>query len=250
MLLQSKSSTAERVGLSNWLLKSRNLRIIVEPMLRRPWAATGCFYENRLDCPAVGNLVVEKNAASNALARPALVSAPRVIAWISDFPLEWLPEVPKELKHSPRRHPTTWEMVLLDEFVKDPKLKVHVIALRHRIRRSMSFEQNGAFFHVVKASPLLRVASVFLFDRFLIARKCREIGPALVHAWGMEKGAGAVAAGLRYPYVMTVQALYAWYEKIVPFKGYDRFMARLDRIYLPRAPVVTTESRFAVGFLK
>lgn len=66
----------------------------------------------------------------------------------------------------------------------------------------------------------------------------------------MEKGAGAIACRLGFPYVLTVQGLYSWYKQKTPLGAYYSFIERLERIYLPRAPVVTTESNFAVRFLK
>ena len=44
------------------------------------------------------------------------------VAWISDFPVEWLPDLPEPLRALPRRHPATWEIVLLSQFEKDPAL--------------------------------------------------------------------------------------------------------------------------------
>ena len=163
--------------------------------------------------------------------------------------MEWLDEVPEALRGSPRRHPATWAMVLLSEFQKDPSLRLHVILLRHRIARSFSFEQQGTHFHVLKAPAWLRVATAFWADTLLIRRRCRGVQPDLVHAWGMEKGAGAIGYRLGYPYVMTVQGLYGWYRERVRLGAYDRFCERLERRYLPRAPVVTTESSFAVDYL-
>src|SRR5213593_2442085 len=93
---------------------------------------------------------------------------PLTVAWISDFPVEWMPDLPEPLRALPRRHPATWEMVLLAEFEKDPTLRVHVVALRHRIERDFSFERNGTVYHILKAPVSLRVASVFLLDTFLI----------------------------------------------------------------------------------
>src|SRR5947208_12942046 len=97
------------------------------------------------------------------------------VAWISDFPIEWLPDIPPELRHLPRRNPATWEMVLLEEFVKDSALKVHVALLRHRIEREISFERNGAVFHVLKARPWMRLASAFFLDSVLLRKLCRRI---------------------------------------------------------------------------
>lgn len=182
--------------------------------------------------------------------RTVVPKRPLTVAWINDFPVEWLPEVPEPLRALPRRHPATWAMVLLSEFQKDPSLRVHVVLLRHRIERSVSFEQHGTQFHVLKAPVWLRLASVFWADTLLIRRLCRTLRPELVHAWGMEKGAGAVAHRLPYPYVLTVQGLFGWYKERVPLSRYDQFSERLERRYLPRAPVVTTESKFAVEFLQ
>ncbi len=176
--------------------------------------------------------------------------APLTVAWLSDYPVEWLPDVPEPLRASPRRHGATWQMVLLSEFQKDPALRIEVIVLRHRIERSFSFERDGTRFHVLKAPPWLRVGSLFWLDTLLIRRVCRRTRPDLVHAWGMEKGAPLVAHRLGLPYVMTVQGLFAWYKERVPMPRYDRFIERLERACFRRAPVVTTESNYAVQYLR
>jgi glycosyltransferase involved in cell wall biosynthesis len=49
---------------------------------------------------------------------------------------------------------------------------------------------------------------------------------------------------------MTVQGLFGWYKQRVPLMPYDRLMATLESSSLRRAPVVTTESNFAVDFLR
>ena len=172
------------------------------------------------------------------------------VAWISDFPVEWLPDLPEPLRALPRRHPATWEIVLLSEFEKDPALHVQVIVLRRRIERDFSFERNGTMFHILKASSAWRVGTLFWLDTFLIRRVCRKIQPDLIHAWGNESGAALVAHRLGYPYVVTVQGLFAWYKEKVPLSFYLHFVELWERISLPRAPLVTTEATFAVQFLK
>jgi len=179
-----------------------------------------------------------------------MAQKPLTVLWISDYPLEWMPDPPLELRLSPKRHPATWMMVLLAELEKNPDLRLHVVAMRHRIDKSFSFERNGVTFHVLKAQPWTRLATLFYRDTLLISRLCRKINPDLVHAWGMEKAAGAIACRLGYSYVMTVQGLYGWYKEKIPLGAYYTFIERLERVYLPRAPVVTTESNFAVKFLK
>jgi glycosyltransferase involved in cell wall biosynthesis len=172
------------------------------------------------------------------------------VAWVSDFPAEWLREVPETLRHLPRRHPATWQLVLLNEFEKNPDLRLHIILLRQRIARSFSFQRNGVTFHVLKAANWFRLGSVFWLDTVLIRRVCRSINPDLVHAWGIEKGAGVIARRLGFPFVMTVQGLMSWYKEVVPMHPYLRFTEWLERRVLPGAPLVTTESKFAVQFLK
>lgn len=179
-----------------------------------------------------------------------MLKRPLTVAWISDFPVEWLAEVPEPLRHLPRRHPATWQMVLLAEFEKDPALDIHVILLRGRIQRSFSVERNGTQFHVLKCPPWLRLASIFWADTCLIRRACKRIQPDLVHAWGMEKGAGLIGHRLGRPYLMTVQGLFGWYKERVPLGRYERFLERLERHTLARVPVVTTESTFAVRYLQ
>lgn len=179
-----------------------------------------------------------------------MAAKPLTVAWISDFPIEWLPEIPEQLRHLPRRHPATWAMVLLAEFQKNPAVRVHVILLRGRIEQDITFEQDGVTFHVLKANPKLRLATFFWLDTLKIRRACQQIQPDVVHAWGSEKGAPLIAHRMRYPYVMTIQGLFAWYKERMQLPPYDRFVEIIERLSLPQAPVVTTESTFAVKFLR
>lgn len=179
-----------------------------------------------------------------------MAAKPLTVAWISDFPIEWLPEIPASLRHLPRRHPATWAMVLLAEFQKNPAVRVHVILLRSRIAGDITFEQDGVTFHVLKANPKLRLASIFWLDTVKIRRACSQIQPDVVHAWGSEKGAPLIAHRMPYPYVMTIQGLFAWYKERMSLPPYDRFVELIERRSLGRAPVVTTESTFAVKFLQ
>jgi len=179
-----------------------------------------------------------------------MVKDPLKVAWISDFPVEWLPDLPEPLRVLPRQHPATWQMVLLSEFERKPAMRVHVILMRRRIARSLSFERNGTVFHVLKAPASLRLASLFWLDTCLIKRICKEINPDLVHAWGSERGAVLVAHRLGYPYVATVQGLLSWYKEISPAHTYERFAELLERRSFPRSPVITTESAFAVEYLR
>jgi len=80
---------------------------------------------------------------------------------------------------------------------------------------------NGVVFHILKARPWLRLASIFLLDTLLIRRLCRRLKPDLIHAWGSEKGAPMIAHRLGYPYLMTVQGLYAWYKEKISLPAYD-----------------------------
>jgi len=164
--------------------------------------------------------------------------------------MEWLPDLPAPLRALPRRHPATWQIALLAELQKNPLVRVHVICLRPRIKRSLQFERNGAVFHVLKVPTWLRPLSGFWIDTVLIKRACRSIKPDVVHAWGSEKGAPLIASRLGCPYVATIQGLLTWYREIVPLTIYERFVEKLERLSLPRAPVVTGESTFTVQYLR
>ena len=179
-----------------------------------------------------------------------LLKNPLKVAWISDFPVEWLPEIPTPLQALPRRHPATWQIVLLSEFAQNPKLRIHIILLRRRIESSYSFESNGAVFHILKAPAFLRLGSLFWWDTLLIRRVCRRLQPELVHAWGIEKGAALIAPRLKYPYLVTVQGLFGWYKQMAPLPAYYRLIAQLEPFALSRAPLITTESSFAMKFLQ
>lgn len=180
----------------------------------------------------------------------AASKSPLTVAWISDYPVEWMADIPEPLKHLPRRHPATWAMVLLGEYEKNPDLRIHVILFRGDIPGDYVFVQKGVTFHVLKASPKARLATFFWLDTLRIKKVCEQIKPDLIHAWGSEKGASLIASRLRWPYVVTIQGLFAWYRQRMKLPHYDRFVEIVERISLRRARVVTTESTFAVQFLK
>ena len=175
---------------------------------------------------------------------------PLTVAWISYFPVSWLPDLPEPLRAVARLHPATWQRVLLEELIGNPSVKLHVLSLQKHFPRDYTFDREGVSFHCLKASLKLRVGSLFWWDTLLIGRRLRRIRPDLVHAWGFERGAGVVASRLKYPFLVTIQGLLNWYLQQVDLGPFVRLEARLERVTLRRASVVTTESRFAVNWLR
>jgi glycosyltransferase involved in cell wall biosynthesis len=172
------------------------------------------------------------------------------VAWISDYPIEWLPHLPASLQGLKRQHPATWAQVLLGEFQRLGDVEVHVIAMRSRIKGSVTFNADGVSYHVLRASRVARLASVFWADALLIRSLLRRIKPDLVHAWGTERAAALVASRLGRPYLVTMQGLLNWVVQVIPSAHvYLKFMARLEPVALRRARVATCESRFAVDYL-
>ena len=172
------------------------------------------------------------------------------VAWISDYPIEWMADLPEPLRALPKQHAATWMPVLLDEFRRVPMLKIHVLVLRNNVRQNHVFERDGVTFHVLKVPRRLRAPSIFFVDTVLLKRELRRIQPDLVHAWGTERGAALVASRLGYPYLVTIQGLLTWYRELIPFGVYDRFATLLEQVGLRRARFVTTESTFAAGYLR
>lgn len=189
-------------------------------------------------------------------ARPPTTTArlpgqPLTVAWISDYPVEWMPDLPGPLRGLPRQHPATWAMVLLDEFKRREDLRVHVIALRGKALGHVSFEREGATYHVLKAPAYGRLLTLFWWDTFLIRKLLKRINPDVVHAWGTERGAALIAGRLGRPYVATMQGLLTWYARMDPDANrFMKLMARFEGPSLRRARVATAESRFAVRYLR
>src|SRR5713101_6302999 len=129
------------------------------------------------------------------------------VAWISYFPVEWLPDVPEPVQKLPRLHPAPWQRVLLQELQACPELKLHVLVVRKSFERHFCFERQGVTFHCLEAPGGWRRPSLFWVDTLLIRRRLREVRPDLVHAWGTEDGAVLVASRLPYPFLATVQGL-------------------------------------------
>ncbi len=84
---------------------------------------------------------------------------PLTVAWISNFPVEWLDEVPAEVQSLPRQHPASWQRVLLAEFENRPDVRLHVFVLRKHFARSQTFERRGVVFHLIKTVGGLRAPS-------------------------------------------------------------------------------------------
>ena len=143
------------------------------------------------------------------------------VAWISDYPIEWLADLPEGLRHLPKQHPASWMVVLLAQFAERSNLKLHVIALRKNITADIHFEQRGVSFHVLKTRGGLRAPTIFWHDTTLIARVLRGLRPDVVHAWGTERGAALVASRLGYPSVVTIQGLLSWYREVIPLGFHD-----------------------------
>src|SRR5215831_14135152 len=93
-------------------------------------------------------------------------SAPRrlKVAWISHFPVEWLPDAPESVRKLPRFHPTTWQRVLLEEFERKKSQEraqtgghtqpeLHILCVRRNFECDLSFQLNGATFHCLKLPP-------------------------------------------------------------------------------------------------
>jgi glycosyltransferase involved in cell wall biosynthesis len=176
-------------------------------------------------------------------------SSKLTVAWISDFPVEWLPDIPKALQHLPKPHSMSWQRVLLEEFEKDTAMELHVFALRKHIPQTVHFQRNGVSFHVVKVRGL-RAPMLYWPDTRVLRPHIEQLQPDLIHAWGTERGAGLVARRLRYPYLVTIQGLLTWYAEIMNFNFHERVAAQIEKRTLRQSPLVTTESTFAVEFLR
>ncbi len=175
---------------------------------------------------------------------------PLTIAWISDFPVEWLPDVPESLRQLPRRHPAMWELVLLGELQNNPALRLHILVLRSGIERSFAFERNNVTFHIIKYRGGTRASSFYWVDTWLLRKALESIQPHIVHAWGNEKGAGLVASRCPFPFLITIQGLFNWYREHIPMPFHDKISVLAERVSLSKAVHVTVESKFSVRFVQ
>lgn len=176
--------------------------------------------------------------------------SPLKVAWITYFPIEWLPDLPESLRIHRRLHPATWQRVLYEELNHRSDLELHVFTLGKHFRRNFSFTRANATFHCLRASLKLRTLSTFWWDAMLLRKHLRRIQPDLVHAWGSERGAALVASRLSYPYLVTMQGLLQWYQQQTDLGWFARTEARLEHVALRRAKVVSTESSFGVTWLR
>ncbi len=172
------------------------------------------------------------------------------VAWFTYFPIEWLDGLPEELASLPRMHPATWQRVLFDELQKEPNLELHIVVLRKQFPRSLTFQRGNATFHCIRVPGGLRAPSLFWLDTWCVSRVLKSVRPHMVHAWGMENGAGLIASRLGYPSLVTMQGILNWILELGLGNRYLRFVARLEKHALRRLKHVTAESSFAIRYLR
>jgi glycosyltransferase involved in cell wall biosynthesis len=174
---------------------------------------------------------------------------PLKVAWFSYFPIEWLPDLPPELRGTPRIHPATWQRVLWEEFANRPNLELHIIALRGAFPQSHSFTRGNTTFHCIRTPPGSRSSTLYWMDTLLVRRKLKSIRPDLTHAWGSEFGSAAVAGRLPYPALVTMQGILTWYGSVFPLNRHMKLSRWLEDRSLRNADVVTCESTFGKNYL-
>ena len=177
------------------------------------------------------------------------IKRPLKVAWITYFPIEWLPDLPPELQSLPKLHSASWQRVLWEEFLRDETLDLHVVVLRNHFPTSMRFRRGNTTFHCVKTLSGTRAPLLFWMDTVLVARALKEIKPDLLHAWGTEFGAAAIAGRLGYPALVTMQGILTWYGSVFPLNSHAKIARAIEPSSLRKAHVVTCESSFGMRYL-
>jgi glycosyltransferase involved in cell wall biosynthesis len=186
--------------------------------------------------------------SEHAKAGPAL-ARPLKVAWFSHFPIEWLPDLPPELRGIPPMHPATWQRVLWEEFANWPNLELHMIALRGAFPRSHTFARGNTTFHCIRTPPGSRSSTLYWMDTLLVRRQLSKIQPDVAHAWGSEYGSAAIAGRLPYPALVTMQGILSWYGSVFPLNRHMKLSRWLEDRSLRNAGVVTCESSFGKNYL-
>ena len=188
--------------------------------------------------------------AQNLATLPVPMTNRLKVAWITFFPVEWLPEAPDEIRSLPKGHPASWQRVLLRELQKDPSIELHIFAIRKSFPNNTTFSSGNATFYCLKAPGSLRAPTLFWIDTWILRPYMRRIQPDVVHAWGTEQGAGMVASRLGFPFVVTMQGILSWLGERVRLNRYEKLMSFLEGWVLPKAPRITVEAKFAVEYIR
>jgi glycosyltransferase involved in cell wall biosynthesis len=113
----------------------------------------------------------------------------------------------------------------------------------------MRFRRGNTTFHCVKTLSGTRAPLFFWLDTMLVARALKQIQPDLLHAWGTEFGAAAIAGRLGYPALVTMQGILTWYGSVFPLSGQAKLARLIEPSSLRKAHVVTCESSFGMRYL-
>lgn len=185
--------------------------------------------------------------------RPGAVATrrPLRVVWISHYPIEWMTSLPACLSGMPKGHPATWQRVLQEGLARDDSLELHIMVLSRFALCDHAWREGNTVYHVRKTRGGMRAPTIYWYDSLLLRGMISKVAPDVIHAWGTERGAGLVASRLDYPYLVTMQGLMSWYATLPGADMHTRLAGRLEKSVIKRAPpVITTESRYAVDFIR
>lgn len=172
------------------------------------------------------------------------------VAWVSHFPIAWLPDLPHQLRNVPRGHPAPWQRVLLQELAGHPEIDLHVFAVARRLRGSFEFRRAGVSFHCLGVPGGCSALSYYWWETLMIRRQLKQLKPDIIHGWGVERGSALVASRLSYPYMVTMHGLLPWIAQHVKLNAFSKLDLSSERKALCHAALVTVESDFGLTWLR
>lgn len=171
----------------------------------------------------------------------SLSSRPRIAILSAFQPCEADPNFPK-----PDGHYAVWLSSLFHAFEQQEEYEIHWVTLNKAVTSVQLIEAKGQFVHVLpRGSRTLGQLTLYLRERWAIARELKRIKPDLVHAWGTEDCYATCGADFKGRRLLSTQGLLTSYIQRGEMPRFAHRQSKYERKALRAYSDITTESPWA-----
>lgn len=164
------------------------------------------------------------------------------IAILGDFPIGNICET---YKSRDSFYPS-WLYMLHLAFTKSNDFDVHWLIVDKKVKRNESIVIKNQTFHLITGTSLtVGLYTAYLYNRWLVSRKLKQIKPDLFHAWGTERFYGLAAKDFKGQSLLSVQGLLKACMQRGPMSAFECKHSKYEPTVLNNVDYITVESPWA-----
>jgi len=184
------------------------------------------------------------------------------IAWISQYPINLIPDKYIRYDKSKIFHPSTWIYNLSNALADVDNLELHIITETCWIKKDYSFEYNNIKFHILRspyAVPFTTkgIQGIYHFDLMTkyyfsfkkIYKEINIIKPDLIHSHGTENMNSYIASKLGYPYIITLQGIMGILKGINKEKRWH-LIAKIEKETIAKSKYFISHADFCDEYIR